>query len=504
MVIFNDRVLHMEDKMKKYEVHDLTRYFHNVKNKKGELNPILGEDATALTACLSYLLEDTNFVIKAYSGTGKTVIMDAIFGLLPDEFYHTMEHLSETAVWYDADKINRSRFVAKPEAQKLPERVKEDIKTWGDSRAAFRKKTDITVGETVKQTLNAKYVFMCVAVENTKGSSYFDAELERRCMIMHTNPTVVQTERVIKHKLLEAASPLSDLTTMSDAEIEGLRRHILDVIVNRDDEEAIKLKNPCAPFLFEAIPSAFPVSRSKVQYLLKLINAVARFYPDEILRVEKDGVAYGLVTPKHNWLGLRIYLNSFVEECLHMPSHGTDILKLFPDTRLDKFGFADGETIRMSTNEIKKAAKAVGLPFTKLDPILMGLVMTGFLEMDDDKGKRMYYKSPLIDEPVAKINWSELIEETKEFMGKNWSTVAGEYNGRFCSDIKIVDPFTGDNVRLGSRAKTAKEVEKMDYPKVFKTKRDSEIKDYESFLLHAEGDYNEKELSAIRTTFKKD
>ena len=40
----------------------------------------------------SYLLEDTNFVIKAYSGTGKTVIMDAIFGLLPKEFYQTMEH----------------------------------------------------------------------------------------------------------------------------------------------------------------------------------------------------------------------------------------------------------------------------------------------------------------------------------------------------------------------------------------------------------------------------
>jgi hypothetical protein len=133
----------------------------------------------------------------------------------------------------------------------------------------------------------------------------------------------------------------------------------------------------------------------------------------------------------------------------------------------------------------------------------MGLVMTGFLEMDDDKGKRMYYKSPLIDEPVAKINWSELIEETKEFMGKNWSTVAGEYNGRFCSDIKIVDPFTGDDIRLGSRAKTATEVEKMDYPKVFKTKRDSEIKDYESFLLKAEGDYNEKELKDIKHTFQK-
>ena len=495
----------------KYEIHDLTRYFHNVRKKDGSLNPILGEDATALTACLSYLLEDTNFVIKAYSGTGKTVIMDAIFGLLPKEFYHTMEHLSETAVWYEMDKINRSRFVAIPEAQKLPEAVMEVVKTWGDGRPAQRKRTDITIKDVVAQTLYPKYVFMCVAVESDKGSAYFDAELERRCMIMHTNPTVKQTERVIKHKLLDAAVPKSSITTMTDEEIGGLRKHLLDAIVRRDEEEALELKNPCAPFLFEAIPSAFPVSRSKVQYLLRLINAVARFYPDEILRVNKDGKRYGLVSPKHNWLGLRIYLNSFVEECLHMPSHGTDILKLFPDTRLDKFGFADGETVRMSSNEIKKAAKAVGLPFTKLEPVLAGLLMTGFIEVDEDKGKRMYYKSPLIDEPVAMINWSDLIEETKNFMAKNWNSVADEYNGRFCSDIQIVDPFTGDHVRLGARAKSAKKVEKI-APKPYHTQKDYMYvenykgKDLEKdFLLHAEGDYSEKEIKQIigRWTHKK-
>ena len=487
----------------KYEIHDLTRYFHNVKKKDGTLNPILGEDATALTACLSYLLEDTNFVIKAYSGTGKTVIMDAIFGLLPREFYHTVEHLSETAVWYEADKINRSRFVAIPEAQKLPEPVMEVIKTWGDGRAAFRKRTDVTIGDTVETRLNAKYVFMCVAVENTKGSSYFDAELERRCMIMHTNPTVKQTERVVKHKLLDAAVPKKTMSTMSDEEMDGLRKHILDAIVRRDEEEDMVLKNPCAPFLFEAIPSAFPVSRSKVQYLLRLINAVARFYPDEILRVDKDGETYGLITPKHNWLGLRIYLNSFVEECLHMPSHGTDILKLFPDTRLDRFGFADGETIRMSSNEIKKAAKAVGLPFTKLEPILAGLIMTGFLEMDEDKGKRLYYKSPLIDEPVAKINWSDLIEETKEFVRTNWPEVAREYTGRHCGSISLVDPFNGDNVTMGERAKSVKEVERT-APKPYKTHKDYlYVEKYKGknlkrdFLLKAEGDYEETEIEEI-------
>jgi len=262
------------------------------------------------------------------------------------------------------------------------------------------------------------------------------------------------------------------------------------------------MKNPCAPFLFEAIPSVFPVSRSKVQYLLNLINAVARFYPDEIVNIERDGKRYGLVTPKHNWLGLRIYLNSFVSECLHMPSHGTDILKLFPDTRLDRFGFADGDTIRMSPNELKKAAKAAGLPFTKIEPILAALVMTGFLEMDEDKGKRLYYKSPLITEPVAKINWSDLIEETEKFMAKNWPTVAGEYNDRFCSNLKIVDPFTGNNIELGKRAESASEVVSSDYPKIFKSKKDSEIETYKAFLLEAEGDYNEEEYEAIKQFYE--
>ncbi len=485
-----------------YELYDLTRYFHNVRNKDGVLNPILGEDELALSACLSYLLEDNNFVIKAYSGTGKTVIMDAIFNLLPEEFYYALEHLSETAVWYDAEKINRSRFVAIPEAQKLPEAVIEVVKTWGDGRTAFRKRTDVTIGDTVETKLHPKYVFMCVAVENTKGAAYFDAELERRCMIMHTNPTVEQTERVLKHKLLHSALPRADLTTMTDEEIEGLKKHVLNAIVARDDEDALHMKNPCAPFLYEAIPSAFPVSRSKVQYLLRVINAVARFYPDEILRVDKDGVKYGLVTPKHNWLGLRIYLNSFVSECLHMPSHGTDILKLFPTTRIDRFGFADGDTIRMSNNEIKKAAKAAGLPFTKIEPILSALVMTGFLEMDEDKGKRLYYKSPLFEEPVAKINWSDLLEETKKFMAKNWTSTSREYVERFCSDIEIVDPLTGDNIKLGKGAKRAVDIES-DALKPFKTYKDSRIKNFDKFMLNAEGDYNEKEIEAIESYYKK-
>ena len=488
--------------MNKFELHDLLKYFHNAKKKDGTLFPILGEDSLALTASISYLLEDTNFCIKAYSGTGKTVLMEAIVNLLPDNYTYIMEHMSDTAIWYDYEKINKARFIIVPEAQKLPEGVMEIIKTWADGRSANRKITDVTIKRSVLYQLDPKYVLMAVAVENDKGSAYFDAELERRCMIMHTNPTVKQTERVIKHKLLHSAIPSGRIASISDKAVEELKAHIIKVVRERDEDDATVIKNPCAPFLFNAIPSAFPVSRSKVQYLLRLINAIARFYPDEIIRTNSDGVTYGLVSPKHNWLGLRIYLNSFVEECLHMPSHGTDILKLFPETRMDKFGFADSETVKMSEGEMKKAAKAAGLPFTKLRPVISGLLVTGFLELDDDGKRKLYYKSPLINEPVAKINWSELIEETKNFTRENWPKVADEYIGRCCSSVKIIDPFNGNNLELGERAKTAIDVADGDYPDVFKSSKDAKLRTYPSFLLKAEGDYNEEEDNAVRTYYQ--
>jgi len=486
------------------ELHDIVRYLHNVRKADGSANPIIGEDELGVVATLSYLLEDNNFVIKAYSGTGKTVIMDAVFGLLPDEYYHTIEHLSDTAVWYELDKINRARFIAIPEAQKLPEGVMEVIKTWGDGRAAFRKRTDVTVQDVVEQRLEPKYVFMCVAVENAKGSSYFDAELERRCMIGHTNPTSKQTDDVIRYKLLDSAVPKSFMTTMTDDEIEGLRRHIIDAIGRRDDENAVLIRNPCAPFISEAIPSLFPVARSKVQYLLKVINSVGRFYPDEIMKVEKDGVTYGLLTPKHTWLGLRIYLNSFVNECLHMPSHGTDLLKLFPDTRIDKFGLAGSDIVKMTSREIRTAAKRAGLPFTKLDPILTGLIMTGFIEEKEEEGKKYYYKSPLLKTPESKIKWNELISETKAFVREHWPEVAEEYIERYCNDVTAMDPFTGEEVKIAADASDAGSIEIIagEFPEFFRCKEDYEwVKsndwDEVSFLLNARGDYGKEEIETI-------
>jgi hypothetical protein len=108
----------------------------------------------------------------------------------------------------------------------------------------------------------------------------------------------------------------------------------------------------------------------------------------------------------------------------------------------------------------------------------------------------------LINEPVSKINWSELIEETKEFIRENWPKVADEYIRRSCSSIKIVDPFSGDNIELGERAKTAIEVSDADYPSVFKTAKDAKCRNHAHFLLNAEGDYTDEESEAVRKFYE--
>ena len=82
--------------------------------------------------------------------------------------------------------------------------------------------------------------------------------------------------------------------------------------------------------------------------------------------------------------------------------------------------------------------------------------------------------------------------------------MASEYIGRSCGRIDIIDPFNGDSIELGAGAKTAVDVDKADYPKIFKSKKDSELKTYEAFLLNAEGDYDEEETEAIKSYFEKD
>ena len=82
--------------MSQFELTDLVRYFHNVRNDKGELVPIIGEDKLAVTAALSYLLEDTNFLINAYSNIPRSrfALFSGFIGLIG----HTLDKCKKSSV----------------------------------------------------------------------------------------------------------------------------------------------------------------------------------------------------------------------------------------------------------------------------------------------------------------------------------------------------------------------------------------------------------------------
>jgi len=136
-----------------------------------------------------------------------------------------------------------------------------------------------------------------------------------------------------------------------------------------------------------------------------------------------------------------------------MPSHGTDILKLIPDSELDNFGMVTGETVKMSKNEIQQAARSAGLPFAlkNINPLLTSLQMLGFLEMEEDNSKKLYFKSPLIKEPQTKIDWVQLLASTEKFMHDTWpKEVADEYVSRYCRNVEVENPFTLEKTTLGT------------------------------------------------------
>jgi hypothetical protein len=117
--------------------------------------------------------------------------------------------------------------------------------------------------------------------------------------------------------------------------------------------------------------------------------------------------------------------------------------------------------------EIQQCARQAGLPFAgkSITPLLTSLQMLGFLEIEEEGNKRLYFKSPLITEPSTKIDWEDVIVETKALMKETWPEIADEYIGRYCENVELINPFTLKEIKVGTKVdnKTPVETTSDDY-----------------------------------------
>ncbi len=418
------------------ELYDLVLYSHNYGKQ-----PLVGEENAFLTAFLSFVMGRGAVLVKAFSGTGKTVLMNIIMSLIPENKKYGIELGSEKSPWYQTIEINQSEFVEVPELQKAVTNIDmvEILKNWGEGKAAKRKKTDIIIDATIDQILNPKPFITSVAMENRDAKIDNMEEFLRRVVKIPTDPSVQMTERVIKYKLQEWSAPGS----MKTMDMDGLKRIRSFIAGSLGEREKLDgFINPSANVLFDSIPRAFTISRSYIDYLRRLINSIALFYKNERIIDNK----WLFVSPEDIWMGWEIYGMQFIESCLKVPILGDIIIPLFPPV---DDGIADKGN-SLTGAEVTSALKGQGYNLEKYNVrrILSSLVQSGYIDVLQDSKPFRYFKSPFILE-IASLDIDAVMKESESVMSEQYEEHYRSYSERYLDGgTDVIHPINGKRVNI--------------------------------------------------------
>lgn len=436
--------------MKGYTLYDIVRYAQSL-----GVRSLVGEERALLTTFLAFVMGKKGLLIESFSGSGKTIIADAIMGLIKSEQKFEIRMTSPQYLYYNADVINNSSFVLFPELQKVaasPETM-EILKDWGEGKHATRGVADVarfreTHGQvgSMELELDPKPFLTTVAIENSQYEVVQLREFLRRITKVHTDPGTEQNRRVIEQKLLQWAGRWKE--TANQEERQGLIDHI-DRCINgpRVEEKRIRgYVNPAAGALIKSIPLDFIEVRSALPRLITITNGVARFYHANTLR-SGDNL---LVAPIHLWLAWRIYGQSFLQDALNIPEPmGEQILGLIPEANDPDFATID-ECV--SSNQLWEQLRGQGYALTRdqLQKLLERLVFNGWLaelEGTFEQTAHYYYRSSLREVDVEP-NWAQVVETAQANILADHPDKADEYIKRFCPGRQktVTDPLTGKEI----------------------------------------------------------
>jgi len=427
-----------------------------------ERTPLIGEERAALQTFLHLVMSERPVLVMAYSGTGKSIMVDAVMDLIPEAWKFDIQMGSDTSPWYNARKINASKFIEFPELQKATQNaaILEILKNWGEGKDAKREVTDIISekqgGDAVdEQILEWKPFITSVAIGN-KGAKdiIYDEEFLRRVMEVRTDPSSQMTKRVVKYKLLQWARGANERAT-EPVEFELLKKHIVDVVTNAPN----KFSNPAGEYFDCIVPSVLPISRSFVDNWISICNAVARFYYKS--GIVEEGIIH--VRPCDMYEAQQIYLQDFIEGCLKLPLLGREILSMFPTYEEAVRESVDDdypEHLKFTSKDVARHLETQGfvIDTRAITRILTHLSLNHFLRVDEEGKPKMYYRSEYISNFESVVDWNEVVHVCRANSSND------EYIAKFCGDvIEASCPLTGncvDIMKLNKRAMCNSEVEK--------------------------------------------
>jgi hypothetical protein len=444
------------------KVSDLSQYFFNVFIEGGDgkqkYAPLIGEQANAIAALVAFTMGDAPVIIRSWAGTGKTVISNTLWSLIPADMRYEVEMGSALALWSQTQAIREARFIFFNELQNSADNaeVEKVLKLWGEGRAAHRSVTDVTRGgpeddRNAEQVLDYKPFFTTVAVENTAGKKLWNDEFSRRMIDLYTDVSEDQTARITKYMLAMYERGVKTLATMTDSQKEVLREHIKRSVYFRD-EHVKEYRFPAASAMVSQIPTKFVQSRSAIGLLIRMMNAFAVFnYKNRILTT--DGIL--LVAPEDLYLTWACYGKRFAQKCFNMEMLADELLQAFPDVKnVGRPSREEQKSMAQIKTEMKKLK--INIPTNKLKTLLDSFTDSGILECainPEMEGEQLYYKTG-IDKFEQNFDYKDIIEHCKKVVQEQYPQYAEDYIKRFCVNPVVEHPFMDYAVNLATGTTT--------------------------------------------------
>lgn len=408
---------------------------------------LVGEEQTLLTTVLG-IVRGGLIVLTGPARAGKDEVVDAAASVFESNnlIYRWPVDDSETAAYYDRDKINQYPVHRFPDLARLEEHHEKILKAFGEGRDSRRNRTDIAAQQrgdspVEDQVLKCpRTVIAFIATDNENIDLDDFPELRNRALILSVDASEEQTNNVNHRKAMEHADLTENsVSVMRRAQIQDY--HSTIPVSEWTDNPARKIVNPAAVEIHsqEPIPQKFPEARQDFDRLLEFMGTVTLY--NYANRISTDTRL--LTTPVDIWEAMTILGNKMVMSALNMTREDRAILVLL-----------DSSNAQLTKTEIQQRLRQSGLNITDRDVVrsLDSMRLKGYVrEIQGTPNSYTVSEFANVVRHSAGLDYSKIVESAEENIYKIVDTeVADKYVETHCrgDGLITIHPFNGKSVDI--------------------------------------------------------
>jgi len=402
---------------------------------------VVGESESAMSLFTTWICSEENAMMSGPRSSGKTFVTDHVMSFVgnigDDETGqgYILTAGSDKSGWYEAEQINRSKYVVVLELNKIPKEMQEILKDWGEGKDSSYKTVTMINGvrKTITKKLERRPFVFCLADEDEMK---VDTQLASRLTLIRTDDSAQQSIAIMKHQAKLSKLPYNPLTVDNDTKIK-LGKHIKTL----PKLKGYEWKNPAADKFVDSIPPFFTDCRRDFPKYLKNVIGICRFHWKDRIKLSKDGKEMYFITPEDMYYNHIIFGSTLISSALKCNNIEREMIKIL-GASVEQLKRADVQ------KELKKQGRTLSAQMVARH--LNTLADLGYLEKETagDKKSWQYRIGQMFNDFMFEVDWTKIIEHTKTTMTELYPEIAEEYIKKYCTNPVVHNPFTNEEIKL--------------------------------------------------------